>query len=290
MPISTEYLLQRARAIMPGLQIEYYERDEEGLINDILIVNQQWVFRFAKSEEYAKLLRNEIKILNLIRPYLDILIPEATYENTDYMVYPFLDGQPLSRNGLIGFDKTTQRKIAEQLGSFLYQLHQLSNMRGAWDLPLTRAPVKRARWLEVQSKVKEHLYPLFQQYQREWAEDLFNSVLDDPASSDYPLALIHGDLASYHILFDEQEKKIRGVIDFGMAGLGDPASDFGNLIQIYGESFVGLMQNQYPDLSNFLPRARFYAQLLELEWVLNGFESGDTFWFTAHLGGARDIY
>jgi aminoglycoside 2''-phosphotransferase len=275
---------------MPGLKIEHYERDEEGLINDVLIVNQQWVFRFAKSEEYARLMQNEIKILKLIRPYLDIHIPETAYEDTDYMVYPFLDGQPLSRKRLIGFDEETRRKIAEQLGSFLYQLHRLSNRRGDWDLPLTRAPVKRAKWLEVQSKVKEQLYPLFQAYQREWAEDLFSSVLDDPASSEYPLALIHGDLASYHILFGEQEKKIKSVIDFGMAGWGDPASDFGNLIQIYGESFVCLMQNIYPGLLNLLPRARFYAQLLELEWVLNGFESGETFWFTAHLGGARDIY
>ena len=275
---------------MPELKIEHYERDEEGLINDVLMVNQQWVFRFAKSEAYAKLLRNEIKILNLIRPYLDVHIPDTAYEDTDYMVYPFLEGQPLSRQSLIRIDKETQRKIAEQLGSFLYQLHGLGKKREDWDLPLTRAPVKRARWLEIQFKVKEQLYPLFQQYQREWVEDLFSSVLDDPAASDYSLAFIHGDLASYHILLDGQEKKIKAVIDFGMAGLGDPASDFGNLIQIYGETFVSLMQNQYPGLGSFLPRARFYAQLLELEWVLNGFESGETFWFTAHLGGARDIY
>jgi len=43
MPFSTEDLLQRIRAIMPDLEIEQFERDEEGLINDVVIVNQKWV-------------------------------------------------------------------------------------------------------------------------------------------------------------------------------------------------------------------------------------------------------
>ena len=55
------------------------------------------------------------------------------------------------------------------------------------------------------------------------------------------------------------------------------------------ESFVRRMRQTYPQMDKYLPRARFYAQLLELEWVLRGLESGDTFWFTGHLGNARDI-
>ena len=289
MPVSTESLIQRVRAIMPDLKIEHFERDDEGLINDILIVNGEFVFRFAKSEEYARLLQNEVKILDLIRPLLDVQVPEPFYLNPDCMAYPFLTGQPLSRKRILGFDQGIQNQLATQLGRFLSQLHTVDLSRVDWEIPFTRAPVRRERWLEMQAKVKEKLYPLLQKYQKEWAEDLFSSVLDDPSASSYQPALIHGDLASYHILFDEQERKINAVIDFGMAGLGDAASDLGGLISIYGESFVSMMRETYLDLESYLPRARFYAQLLELEWVLLGFESGDSFWFTAHLGGARDI-
>ena len=49
------------------------------------------------------------------------------------------------------------------------------------------------------------------------------------------------------------------------------------------------MKTSYPNLEVFLPRARFYAQSIELQWVLLGIETGETFWFTAHLGGARDV-
>jgi len=38
-----------------------------------------------------------------------------------------------------------------------------------------------------------------------------------------------------------------------------------------------------------ISRARFYAQAIELLWALMAIESRDDYWFTAHLGGARDI-
>lgn len=49
------------------------------------------------------------------------------------------------------------------------------------------------------------------------------------------------------------------------------------------------MLGVYPEIEVLLPRARFYAQTVELQWVLSGIKTGETFWFTAHLGNARDI-
>ena len=80
MPEATDTsLLQRVRAIMPDLQIERFERDHEGLINDVLIVNHSLVFRFAKTEEYARLLQVEVKLLDLVRPQLDRYLPRARF-------------------------------------------------------------------------------------------------------------------------------------------------------------------------------------------------------------------
>ncbi|HLE52029.1 MAG TPA: phosphotransferase [Anaerolineales bacterium] len=286
---STDILIQRAHAIMPDLEIEQFERNQEGLINDVVIVNQEFVFRFAKSEEYARMLGVEMKILDLVRPHLGIGVPTPVYRSSDCIVYPLLSGQPLSCKTIKGFVQSTQSKIAEQLGRVLYRLHTTDISKVDWELPSTRAPVRRQDWLDIQERVKEKIFPLLQAFQIQWVEELFNSVLEDPGSSLHEPALIHGDLASYHILFDDQERKITGVIDFGMAGMGDAASDIGSLINIYGESFVKRMHKSYPNLEKYLLRARFYAQLLELEWVLLGIETGETFWFTAHLGGARDV-
>jgi hypothetical protein len=71
--------------------------------------------------------------------------------------------------------------------------------------------------------------------------------------------------------------------------MGDPATDLGSLINYYGESLVSKIKNAYPTLDELLPRARFYARAIELQWALLGVESGEYYWFTAHIGGARDI-
>lgn len=289
MPDSIDQLHQRVRSLMPDLAIETFERNTEGLINDVVIVNRKLVFRFARTEEYARLLEVEQKILDLIRPRLAVRVPEPVLPGPVCMVYPLLDGQPLSNRTLLAFDENARRRLAEGVGTFLRQLHAAPAAAAGWEVPPTRAYVTRPDYLNLVQKVKQKIYPLFQNYQVEWAEDLFDRPLNDPQFFDYVPALIHGDLASYHILFDPVGPKVTAVIDFGMAGLGDPASDFGNLISIYGESFVQKMGVAYPGLEELLPRARFYAQTLELEWVLRGLESGETFWFTAHLGGARDI-
>jgi aminoglycoside 2''-phosphotransferase len=137
--------------------------------------------------------------------------------------------------------------------------------------------------------VEDKVYPLLLPYQVNWADALFARALEDTAFFGYEPALIHGDLAPYHLLFDPAKGELSGVLDFGVAGLGDAALDIGGLISIYGESLVAHMQRSYPGLQTFLPRARFYAQSIELQWVLLGLETGESFWFTAHLAGARDI-
>ncbi len=289
MPDHTDLLRQRAQAIMPDLKIEQVERNQEGLINDVLIVNKTFVFRFARTEDYARILEAEMRILDLIRPQLDISVPTPVYRSFGCMVYPLLSGEALSRKMVMAFDESTQNQVAEQVGTFLYRLHTTDISKVDWELPASRAPVKREDWLEIQAEVKQKIYPLLQKYQIEWADDLFNSVLENPESANYEPALIHGDLASYHFLFDGQERKITGVIDFGMAGMGDAASDIGNLINIYGESFVKRIGKAYPNLEKYISRARFYSQLIELEWILRGMETGEAFWFTAHLAGARDL-
>jgi aminoglycoside 2''-phosphotransferase len=284
-----EELLHRIKNWMPNLEVEQIEINQEGLVNDVVIVNQELVFRFAKNENSARLLSQEIKILNFLQSKLDIEIPNPIDYDQESVVYHYLKGKPLLRETIINQDQETQMVLANQIGNILNQLHKIDLTGINWGIPSTQAAVTRERWIELQSKVEQHLYPLFLPHQIQWAEGLFEGILCDTVTSEYHAVLIHGDLAPYHILYDGQKKRVTGVLDFGVSGLGDPALDIGNLISSYGESFVSKAQNTYPEIDTYLPRARFYAQSVELEWVLNGLESGEKFWFTAHLGGARDL-
>ena len=282
-------LRQRVQAIMPELEIQHFEINQEGLINDVAIVNKKLVFRFAKTEQYAKILDDEMKILDMIRSRIGMEVPTPIYRSQESVVYPFLEGQPFLRETLLKLESDVQARTADQLGKFLYALHTTENSEVDWDIPPTLAPVTRDKWVDIRQRVKDKIYPLLLKHQIQWAENLFDGILSNPESFNYRPALIHGDLAPYHILFDQNNHKITGVIDFGVAGVGDPASDIGSLITAYGESFVIRMRTSYPNLEVHLPRARFYAQSIELQWVLLGIETRETFWFTAHLGGARDV-
>jgi aminoglycoside 2''-phosphotransferase len=282
-------LRERVQALMPDLVIEQFKVNQEGLVNDVVIVNGSLVFRFAKTASAAAILETELRILDLVRPQLGLDVPTPIYRSSDTIVYPFLTGKPLLRAMLQEIDAETQKRLANQLGKFLFGLHTTDLSKIDWTVPSTLAPVTRDKWLDLRQRVEQKIYPLLLKHQIQWAENLFDSVLNQPESFVYKNALIHGDLAPYHIFYDEQKLQITGVIDFGVAGLGDPALDIGSLITCYGESFVAQMQDAYPGLEIYLPRARFYAQSIELQWVLLGLETGENFWFTAHLGGARDV-
>ena len=78
--------LARIREGFPHLVIESVEFNQDGLTNDVLIVNKELVFRFPKNETWARdLLANEIKVIDLARSYLDIPIPEIVYRAPDFV-------------------------------------------------------------------------------------------------------------------------------------------------------------------------------------------------------------
>lgn len=291
MPERAEPFRARIQAISPGIEIRSL-RDlfDEGLINDVLIVNEDTVYRFAKNERAAALMHSELRVLDLVRPHVPLAVPEPFYRGPDAMAYRLLPGETLSRERWLALDEPDRQAVAEQLGRFLYALHSLSldDETRAW-LPASRAPCRREDWLALRRDVEARIYPLLMIHQRRWAGELFDTVLADERGFDYTPVLVNADLAPYHILFDATTRRIGAVIDFGMAGLGDPATDIGGLIAVYGERLTTRLVAVYPGLDRLITRARFYAHGLELQWVLSGLETGETFWFTAHLGGARDM-
>ena len=283
------YWHQQIHNIMPDLEIRSLKLHREGLVNDVLIVNNQWVFRFAKTDWGKEQMSIEGELMRYLEPRLPIKIPMPEILLEDVIVYTFLKGEEFRREIWKEAGEREQQAYADQLGRFLRELHGIDTDALDWDIPPTLAPVTQETWEEIYDRVVDKVYPFLLPYQVYWVDTLFRTALDTPDFFEFTPALIHGDLALYHILYDREEKKINGVIDFGVAGLGDPATDLGSLINCYGESLVGKMTNTYPGMKDLLPRARFYAQAIELQWALLGVESGEYYWFTAHIGGARDI-
>jgi aminoglycoside 2''-phosphotransferase len=285
--------LKQIRECFPHLVVETVRANGDGLVNDVLIVNERLVFRFPKNETWARdLLANEIKVIQLAGNYLDVQIPHIEYQAADLMAYRFIGGSALQRNDILMLDETDRDVIAHQLATYLRQLHGIPpdeiERHG-----IAQSDTNRARpvWLQLFEDVKRELFPSMMPHAREWVTRHFASVLADEGFMNYEPRLINGETTPYHIIFDREARRVSGVIDFGTAGVGDPAADFATVIYFYGESFLRRMAKFYPEVRGGLDRARFWAGTLELQWALSGVRgrSAGWSWFTVHLGGARDV-
>ncbi|MFN2304361.1 MAG: phosphotransferase family protein [Anaerolineales bacterium] len=275
--------------IMPDLEIKTMDVHHEGLVNDILIVNKEWVFRFTKTNYGRELLDQEYQLLQFLQPKLRLSVPFPVIHGNGFMVYHHLEGLAFRREIWQQCDIKKQKFIGSQLGQFLHELHDAPVRDLEWEIPLTLAPVTKETWFDIYENIVQKVYPLLLPHQIDWVEELFEPALTLSDFFDFKPVLVHGDLAPYHILYSPEEIRLTAVIDFGVAGMGDPATDLGSLINSYGESLIQKIGVEYDEYSALVPRARFYAQAIELQWVLLGVESGEQYWFTAHLGGARDI-
>ncbi len=280
----------RIRACAPDLTIASLRLNPDGLTNHVLIVDDAWVFRFPKDDYARDLLAREMQTLAVVRSHVHLAVPDFTPCGGDGVRYRLLAGRPLYRHDLLRQDEATQARIAGQLGHFLRQLHAIPPAAVSHLERDASVADPQARWQRRYEEIKAELYPYLWTDQRDWIEQLFQPVLDGSLRFDgIEPVLIHNDLASYHLLCDAHNWSLTGVIDFGVARLGDPADDLGILISTYGESFVRRVAAAYPLDAATLNRARFRAGEIDLQWALAGVRSKDPSWFLVHIGRARDV-
>lgn len=279
----------KIKEIFPDLKIKSLRANADGLINEVLIVNEDLVFRFPKNASHQKLLTNETKIIELARKYVEIPVPQFEYVSDELVVYRFIPGNALRREDILKLHVREQAQIAQQLGDFLRQFHDIP-MSEIGQNGVAQSDVNRSRevWLKLFEDAKKELFPLMMPHVRESIEEHFAPLARDKNFTNYTPKLINGDIVPYHIIFDREAKRINGIIDFGTAGIGDPAADFACIIYNYGESFLKRMADVYPEISEAVRRARFWAGTLPLQWALSGRRTKNYWWNLVHLSGARD--
>jgi aminoglycoside 2''-phosphotransferase len=283
--------LDRIRESRPDLTLHQLRTNRDGLVNDVVIINDEWVFRFPKNDEAAQALPHEVNVVKLLRGRVRMSLPQYQLHAGPFVSYGFLPGAALHREDILLLDDMTQDRLAEQLGTFLYDMHNIPlELVREHGVGTSSAARTREDWLRFYGALERELFPLLMTHSREWGERHFAPVLDERLSLEADPMLIHGDLGPYHILYDPDARRINGILDFGTAGLGDPADDFANVIYGLGESFLRRKMRFHPDIAPALDRARFHAGTLELQWVLLGLRTDDRSWFVSHIGRARDMW
>ena len=130
--------LGQIHADFPQLSIASARINHDGLMNDVVVINDDLVFRFAKNEQAQQLLAYETQLLQLIARSVSTPIPRIERCTPTYMHYRFVAGVPLYRHVLLRAQPAAQDQLAHELATFLQQLHAipLANLpTPPWQVP-----------------------------------------------------------------------------------------------------------------------------------------------------------
>src|SRR3954451_16067281 len=93
--------LARIKADQPALRVTSARINSDGMMNDVVVVNDELVFRFAKNDHAKSLLAYETQLLQIIERSVTVPVPHIRYCNDTYMHYRFVPGAPLYRHTLL---------------------------------------------------------------------------------------------------------------------------------------------------------------------------------------------
>ena len=130
------------------------------------------------------------------------------------------------------------------------------------------------QWNQMYIEIRERLFEPMRPEAREAIQAHFEEYLDTPELQAYTACLRHGDFGSGNVLYDRDKGSICGIIDFGSAGIGDPAVDLAAASTFGAEMFEEICA-AYPEAEKHLRRARFYRGTFALQEALYGLRVGD---------------
>ena len=273
--------LHRIRECYPDLTIQSVSLNQDGQFNDVLIVNEALVFRFARYPGAAARLEQEIAILQLIQNYVTLPVPRPLFYDLEYdprhmafMGYSMIPGRPLWRQI---FNQITNPEaldtLAAQIATFLRELHHVpADVLRQLRLPLADS---RDTYAAMYQRVQTELFEYMRLDARQQITSHFEAYLDDPALSTFPPTLCHGDFGASNLLWDPATERLTGVVDFGEAGLGDAAADFAGILASFDPDFYARCSDYYPEMIPAAARARFYQGTFALQEALFGLENSN---------------
>ncbi len=284
--------VRRIQRDLPGTGTKHLDYITDGMVNDVVIVDRTWVYRFAKHDWSKPLMQHEAKVLDLVRAHVDIPVPHLELLGDDCCRYAFLAGTPLTRRAVLGWSQAERDAVLRAVVRFVSQVHAIpAEQATAAGIGPSDTNRDASWWRTFYADLTTTLYPHLMRHQRDYVDDLFAPVRDETLTFDHRPTMVYGDVASYHLLVDPSVRRLAAVLDFGTAGIGDAAVDIAALLHVFGESLVAPHFSEHGDLDEAtLQRARFWCATLDLQLAVLGLRHNDPHLLVAHVGAAaRDL-
>ena len=199
-----------------------------GTVNAIYRLGDDLCARLPRLQQYAGDLVDELRWLPWLAPHLSLQVPEPVAVGRPVSGYPFpwaiyrwIEGQPYA-DGLVG----DERQAATDLARFVAELRTIGPVAGA-----PRAGRRPLR--ELDGATRAAIDSLENVIDRDAAMAAWERALQAPAWHGTPV-WIHTDLLRSNLLVDGG--RLSAVIDFGAAGIGDPAADVIAAWSVFGRA------------------------------------------------------
>jgi len=268
-----ETLRQLLSSRYPELAGEKMIADETAWNNLVIVVGGKLIFRFPITEEAKAIISLEQQILPDLRAALPLEIPHFLYssqpsDELKYVGYPRIKGDSLFPEALEQLTENEREQAAKAIAEFLTSLHAYPVEKAYGETFDTSAT--KAYYEDFLGLIQKKAFPYLDAKLQKWTHKVFRRFLMDKGSFQYVPCLLHNDLKPEHFLYDFEQKKLIGVIDFDAIGVGDPAYDFVGLYRAYRESFTKQVMGHYQGRidSDFSKRiTSFYTKIINF-WTL----------------------
>jgi aminoglycoside 2''-phosphotransferase len=280
------------RVCFPALEVRDVRRVERGWDHYVFEVDGRWIFRFPRWPTTEDELAKELRLLpELVGRFL-LAIPEYRYVwNGDltyrhrFAGYPKIPGSALDE---VPVQEPERFRFPSTLGQFLTELHAFPPSRAqAIDLPGARDPAAnwRRRYETLAKRARQDVLRRLDSVTRREVTERLDRFLPDAGR--FPPTLVHMDLDAEHVLLDPGTRELTGVIDWGAAGIGDPAIDFAGFADDPGWLERMLAAYTGPRGPHFEERIDFYFRIAPLYGLLNGIDENSPKIIAANLERLR---
>ncbi len=220
-------LLETQQPALAGLPLRPVEL--QGTVNAVFRLGDRFSLRLPRTSAWADSLERESIWLPRLAPELPLRIPSVVFvgePTPDYpcrwAVYEWLDGSPY-HPGVVG----DEQQAAAGLAGFISALHGLN--------PADAPPAGRAALADVDESTRRFL-AASPEIDRAAALPAWNTAMRAPAHTG-PATWIHGDLLPMNLLpmnLLVHQGRLTSVLDWGTAGVGDPANDLVAAWAVFG--------------------------------------------------------
>ena len=257
---------------VPALSIQSME-EKQGDDHTVAVVNDAWIFRFAKSPDIQQHMGIEIKLLNMLENKITCVIPKVAYYFPEAYCFGYqkISGALFSAAMYAQLTAEEKKNLADDFAQFLHELHSNVSVDAAKPIGLSpadwplRPEVLQAKLASITDKSLQEVF------------DRFIAEYQQIVSTEQKLMIVHNDLHADNILIDPKTKKLSVIIDFTSAAIDTAYHDF-RYLHLIDMNLVPLAVQSYNQKTGedlIVRNAYVYCMATEFSRLAEAMEQND---------------